>query len=506
MGMEAFKEKTEKRNIAIWGVGVLQTDIEAIYNIHDVFAYIDDEINDNTLISVKKEEIHDSGYIEDIKDDNVLFILCTGDIECAVRILTQCGYDENDYILGEELLIGIEEIYASYKKSDISIYGTGDTYMQNRILLNDNGIQVDRFVVTKKNDELYCGLPVLSVEKLSALKDHTRIIVASIYYKEIYRILVDKGFEPGKDFMQIDTFSYICKYNKGLQCNYNFVNRQKGLSKALIILSGYKQLIWKSVFGRVEKYVENDMDVCIVTSGKEDDEMKKLCEKNAWSYLSTDKNNVSLVTNLAVWLHPNADYIYKMDEDIFVTSGIFNSLYDTYLRVEEDSEYEVGFVTPLIPVNGYGFARLLNILNIKDLWESKFGEMKITDCYNHHKAIHDMPEAARFMWGEGNPKMTSIDKIQNNLQNMDYSYSICPVRYSIGLILFHRNNWLKMGMFPVIDYFNMGADEVHICEFCMMSGKAMVVSENNIVGHMSYGPQHKAMEEYYKEIRRGGRL
>ena len=48
---------------------------------------------------------------------------------------------------------------------------------------------------------------------------------------------------------------------------------------------------------------------------------------------------------------------------------------------------------------------------------------------------------------------------------------------------------------------NMGADEKAICKFCMMEGKAMVVSENCIVGHLSYGPQHSVMERYYHEHR-----
>lgn len=39
-----------------------------------------------------------------------------------------------------------------------------------------------------------------------------------------------------------------------------------------------------------------------------------------------------------------------------------------------------------------------------------------------------------------------------------------------------------------------------------MAIKEMYPVRNNIAGHMSYRPQHKAMEEYYKEIRRDGRL
>jgi hypothetical protein len=257
--------------------------------------------------------------------------------------------------------------------------------------------------------------------------------------------------------------------------------------------------VWDSVFGRIEKFCPDNYDVCIVTSGKNDQVMSRLCEKNSWSYLSTEINNVSLAINLATALHPNAEYIIKMDEDIFVTKGTFKTLLSTYDKVEKESDYEVGFVTPLIPVNGYGYARVLDILNLRKEWEKKFGEIKITDCYKHHMTIHDNPEAAEFLCGKDNPPMKSIDTIQKSLQQKPFSYSICPVRYSIGLIVFNRDNWLRMGMFPVKSFENMGADEKRICKFCMMEGRAMVVSENCIVGHLSYGPQHKVMETYYKE-------
>ena len=103
-----------------------------------------------------------------------------------------------------------------------------------------------------------------------------------------------------------------------------------------------------------------------------------------------------------------------------------------------------------------------------------------------------------FMWGDGNPQFADIDAMAEKLANRGFQYSICPIRYSIGFILFTRRNWMKMGMFPVKQHMNLGADEEHICKFCMMHARVMAVAENTIVGHLSYGPQHKKMEEYYR--------
>ena len=57
------------------------------------------------------------------------------------------------------------------------------------------------------------------------------------------------------------------------------------------------------------------------------------------------------------------------------------------------------------------------------------------------------------------------------------------------MILFTRETWMDMGLFPITAGNNLGADEVHICFYCMMSGKAMVVAENAVAGHLGYGTQ-----------------
>lgn len=486
----------ENKNIVIWGVGPLQVDIEAIYHLEHIVAYIDNGVEEKDLINVKSEQIISPENISNIKATELFFVLCTKDVDYAIRTLTKLGYTRTNYVLGEELLTN-KEIFDGFKLLDVTIYGAGNTYLYWKRELESCEIDIRRFAVTKKSFDSFDGKPVIDIDELKLLKGKTRIIVSSIYYKEIFESLINAGFVPGYDFLQLDTFRALYHLTENINSNYKFINRSKCNRKLLVVLSGYKEFVWDSVFGRLEAYLPIDFDVCIVTSGKEDETMKNMCVKNQWSFLSTEINNVSLVTNLAISLHPDAEFIYKMDEDIFITEGTFDEMMNTYDKVERESDYEVGFVTPIIPVNGYGYARILDILSIRNEWENRFGEMKITDCYKHHMTIHDDPSAAEFLWGKDNTVMKSIDDIQHMLMQRKFSYSICPVRYSIGLILFSKNNWLRMGMFPVKSYENMGSDEKRICEFCMMEGRAMVVSENCIVGHLSYGPQHAVMEKYY---------
>ena len=301
----------------------------------------------------------------------------------------------------------------------------------------------------------------------------------------------------GKDFIHIYTLIALGNLATRISSEYQFEDRKRDEKELLVILAGYKEFVWESVFTRIKEYVPSNVDVCVVSSGLVNEQLRTMCEEYNWSYMSTKRNHVSLVINLAIWLHPAAQYIYKIDEDIFVTKGVFETLKDTYDKVEAYSKFEVGFVTPLIPLNGYGYVRALEIFGADSLWKEKFGELKFTDCYHHHKAIHDDEAVARFMWGEDNSEMDNLDEMAQKLQSMDFQYSICPIRYSIGFILFHRNNWIRMGMFPTPEHSNMGTDEIHICKFCLMQARTMVVAENTVVGHLSYGPQHKTMEKYY---------
>ena len=493
-----MKRTFEAKKIVIWGVGVLQADIEAIYHLNNIIAYIDDVVEDKDLVNVTRNQVASSREVSRFADKDTLFILCTKDKDYAIRKLVSLGLTRENYVLAEELLTD-KKLLDLYCSSDITIYGAGKTYLYWKNEIDECKLNLQRFAVTHKDIEEFDGKEVIDLDELKQLRGKTKVIVSSIYYGEIFNSLTAVGFIPGKDFLQLDTFLLLHNLSENINSNYAFTDRSSGSKVLLVILSGYKDLVWDSVFGRIERFCPGSYDVCIVTSGKNDQVMSKLCEKNSWSYLSTEINNVSLAINLATALHPKAEYIIKMDEDIFVTKGTFETLLSTYDKVEKESDYEVGFVTPLIPVNGYGYARVLDILGIRKEWEERFGEIKITDCYKHHMTIHDSPEAAEFLWGKDNPPMKSIDLIQKSLQHNPFSYSICPVRYSIGLIVFNRENWLRMGMFPVKSFENMGADEKRICKFCLMEGRAMVVSENCIVGHLSYGPQHKVMETYYKE-------
>lgn len=273
-----------------------------------------------------------------------------------------------------------------------------------------------------------------------------------------------------------------------------FVDRSKGEQYLCIVLAGYKDYLYSSVFSRIQKYSMDKMDICIVTSGKYDTVISELCEKNDWSYLSTKENNVSLVQNIAIKNHPKAKYIFKLDEDIFISDGYFTNMINAYNHAA-NGRYFPGVVAPLIPINGFCHVKVLEKLGLTSEYEKRFGELKC--AAGHQRPIENSPEVAKFFWGEGDV-VPNIDEMNRRFGQEPLAETAVPIRFSIGAIFFERSVWEAMGYFEVDrKTVSLGKDEVQLCTFCCIDSKPIVVSENVLVGHFSFGPQNEAMKEYY---------
>ena len=286
---------------------------------------------------------------------------------------------------------------------------------------------------------------------------------------------------------------------KRVKGTYKFIDRKKDYSKMCIILAGYKPFLWDDVFDRISEYIPKDIDVCIVSSGLYSEELDEKARKNDWSYLSVKQNKVSLVQNIAINLFDKAEFIYKLDEDIFVTKNMFNKMFETYKDAESNSTYRVGFVAPMLPINGYAHIRVLQKTELLDTYEKKFGRAQHNWDPKGKFVVN--PDIAKFMWGETEERLRDIDKLDSELADKEMKYSICSIRFSIGAILFTRKLWENMGRFEVKIGSNMGLDETQLCNYLLEDSRAIFVSENTVAGHFSYGPQTAAMKEFYKNNR-----
>lgn len=290
-------------------------------------------------------------------------------------------------------------------------------------------------------------------------------------------------------------------YKKVVRTAYEFIDRSSGSDKMCMVLAGYKEPLWDEVFGRLARFVPEDVDVCIMTSGLVNEKLKAIAAEHGWSYLSTDVNHLSQVQNLAIECHPKAQWIYKLDEDMFLTRGFFEKTLEAYEYAESSTPYVPAFVSPLINVNCYGHLRLLDKMGLTaDFAATGLTNMKYTDGLNHSNDVLENPAVARYMWGESCEELRDIDAMNERFMAEPLTISVCPMRFSIGAILFTREAWNDFGKFPLTfvgSAYGIGDDEEHICHYAMFTGRAIVVCENSLVGHLGYGPQTSAMIEYY---------
>ncbi len=296
-------------------------------------------------------------------------------------------------------------------------------------------------------------------------------------------------------FEKVKSYKKQVEKKRRLTKKYVFENRMKNKDKVCIVLAGYKEYLWDIVFKRIKTFIPEDIEVCILSSGKYSDKLSQIAKTNDWSYLSTKRNNVSLIQNVAIELFKNAKYIYKLDEDMFVTKGYFDTLMRTYRECEENGEYRCGFIAPTIPINGFGHMVVLKRFGLVETYTKMFE--KPIYASDSTRMLQKSPEVAQFMWGGVENYLPKIDSMNDIVSKDKFGYQICPIRFSIGAILFRRELWEEMGAFNVTRKTDMGNDEKQLCEYCVDKSKAMIISNNSIVGHLSFRQQNDSMKEYF---------
>lgn len=351
--------------------------------------------------------------------------------------------------------------------------------------INIEGIFVSSL---RENIDCFMGIPVREFPSLEFRNDD--LIIVTVTSKAQEEII--KNISLNNVNYIIWTPHLLRSLWKG--CRYTFENRIKGKKKLCFVLSGYKNYLWNNVFKRLKENAPDDVEICLCSAGKYVDELSVIAQKNNWSYLYTDINSVSLIQNICISLYKDAEWIFKMDEDMFITSGIFKNLIKTANEIKNSDIYEFGLCSPLIPVNAIGYRFVLEKYKSLQIFENKFGKALLGGC--PQREIEKNPEAAKFMWShEGIPQ---LDQMAKDMQN-EKEYQICNTRLSIGFILFHRELWEKMQGFIVYGNMDLGVDEEDINAYCINNSKIMAISMNSVAGHFGFGKQTNEMKKFYIE-------
>ena len=180
-----------------------------------------------------------------------------------------------------------------------------------------------------------------------------------------------------------------------------------------------------------------------------------------------------------------------MDEDIFVGKNFFGEMIRNFQQIEEEGEYRIGFVVPVVPLNCCGYATYLKLIGKREEYEQRFGR-----AYKHRfSAVFNVEETAEFLWDT----MDTFDGMAGGFLD-NGGYDILDCYYNIGCIMFSRERWLMMGKWPELPgESGMGRDEAYICEDNRKKDLAIYEVKSVLAGHLAFGHQKKRMMQYYRE-------
>jgi len=276
-----------------------------------------------------------------------------------------------------------------------------------------------------------------------------------------------------------------------------FDDRARGHATLLIVLAGHKAELWPHVFPRVAAHTDAaSVDICVVCSGLAPaaEEARRLAAERGWSFLQIEEDLLAHAQNMAVSCFPRAEWIAKLDEDMFPTAGWLEALHDVHRRVEEEGKYRVGFVAPVIPVNGFGYRLFLELTGKLDDYRAAFPEHPPRSA-GLHVGASTSPPVAEWLWRQSSP----LDARARELSRLAGEYTLCPHRFSIGAFLMHRSTFDDLGGFAVSKWpGTLGYEEWQLCQWCADQSRVIVVANASLVGHFAFGPQWAHMSGVLK--------
>jgi hypothetical protein len=265
-------------------------------------------------------------------------------------------------------------------------------------------------------------------------------------------------------------------------------DRSRGRGTMLMVLTGHKPALWPYVFPRIAAHVDPDaVDVCVVVSGGAPAaaEARQLAAQRGWSFLQAHEDLLAHTQNLAVARFPEAEWIAKIDEDMFVTPGWLEQTRRAHEQAEAEGRFRVGFAAPTIPVNGFGYRLFLELAGKLDDYRAAFpADPAVSAAVG--VAAHGSGDAAEWLWRLAQP----LDGRAREMARFGGEYSICPHHFSIGAIVLRRTTFDEFGGFAVAPVPGMlGFEEVGLCHWCMDNSHVIVVAHGALVGHFAFGPQ-----------------
>lgn len=306
-----------------------------------------------------------------------------------------------------------------------------------------------------------------------------------------------KKFFSEFDFKVVNRVYQFFLEKRKFTTKYSFVDRSSGAENLLIVVVGYQPFYWEKVFSKIKRAIdrfEEKIDICITNPGGNGyDALLKMTQKYGWSYLHCKYDRLSQAQNQAIKLHEHAKYIFKIDEDIILPENYFAGLKKAYVDSPNRYDRTLGFVAPLINLNGYGYDVFLKTLDVKDEFEMRFGHQVFSENFMNDP-IHKNSEMAIWIWNKTLP----FDAVATTIQAKNKGKrGLCTFRFSVGAVLFDRSFWKQIGFFDVKFEQAMGLEEEQMNAYCMNHFRSIIIAEDVLVGHLGFGPQKESVKKFF---------
>ena len=300
-------------------------------------------------------------------------------------------------------------------------------------------------------------------------------------------------------------FRYFERKKPDLQpfaSDYIFDNRKADSENLLMVLLGFQPFYWGVVLDRVKRNVEQFKEgiyVCLcVPCGANVDAWggaRLFAEKYGFSFLRIKDDLLAQAQNTAIQLHPRAKWIFKIDEDIILPDQYFAHLKAAYIKADAELRCKVGFIGPLINLNGVCSPLFMEQLGVMNEWISRFGKYRLYSNFMS-APVHKSPEAARFIWSYTLPFDEVAEKIRaSKCEDIDVAYT----RYSIGAILCTRSFWEEIGYFALSPIGHGAYEEKQMNSFCQLNMCSIGIARKILVGHLGFHLQKQACREFFEE-------
>lgn len=282
--------------------------------------------------------------------------------------------------------------------------------------------------------------------------------------------------------------------------DYLYTNRSRNSKSLVMIIAGYQEYLWDKVFTRIHDFCPDNFDVCICVPGQwgksNISKLESIAEEYNWSFLHLVEDRLAVAQNICISLHSDADWIYKFDEDMFVTKGYFEKMKSTYEQIEKESSFIPGVLYPVINVNGATSEYLINKLDIRTVRKELMCLQDNLPLKREYLGLFSKhPEAAGLIW----TGLPHIDVIAENLAENEEAYWVLPIGFSIGAFLMSKKRYEEFGGFYEAPIGALGEEEIDLIRKCALMSRPGFVASRCFVGHFGFYTQKENLRAILTE-------